>query len=157
MFTQIKPDIPPTAAGSMTAYSRDNIVYVSGMATWCASCHNELAQNSQAISPAHFNSHPSDVSLTAFPLEPHTDPAHWVAGTGEGFDPGGSTAGIARVPYQSPLAQDFASGQQPEMTDEVFCGSCHKAHGAPHQKSLLWPYLEGGETFVAGCQQCHNK
>ena len=157
IFTQSRPAVPPTSAGSSVAYSRDNIVYVTGISAWCTSCHNELAQNSQAVSPAHFNAHPSDVALDEFSLEPHADANHWVGGTGEGFAPSIDNSGIERVPYQSPLATDFISGRSPAITNQVFCGSCHKAHGSQYQKSLLWPYLEGGETFVAGCQQCHNK
>lgn len=157
VMTRVRPDVPPTAAGSAAAYSRDNVAYVHGLAGWCASCHDELAQNSPAVSPAHFNAHPGDVALAEFPLEAHTDVGHWVAGTGDGFLPSADNAGILRVPFQSPLATDFVSASAPAATDEVFCGSCHKAHGSQFHKALLWPYLEGGSQFVAGCQQCHNK
>ncbi len=37
-------------------------------------------------------------------------------------------------------------------TNEVFCLTCHKAHGAGHKNSLRWP-----QNSNLGCQQCHNK
>ena len=157
VYTRFKPENPPTSAGSIVAYSRDNVAYAAGLSGWCASCHNELQINSQAVSPAHFNAHPSDIALDEYSIDPHTDAAHWVTGTGEGFVPSSDNSGILRVPFQAPLATDFASGQTPAAANQVFCGSCHKAHGAQYQNSLLWPHFEGGETFVAGCQQCHNK
>ena len=95
----------------------------------------------------------------AFTGEYHADPLHWTSGIGEGFPDisGGTNYGIPRVPFQSPTAIDFTTSTTPSETDEVFCGSCHKPHGSEYEQSLRWPYYEGGNAFLAGCQQCHNK
>ncbi|UCE23407.1 MAG: hypothetical protein JSU74_08870 [Candidatus Zixiibacteriota bacterium] len=155
LFAQFAPDVPPTTAGSIIAYSRDNIGYKQAYSAWCVTCHNQLSANSTASPPAHFNSHPVDVTINEFPLDLHTDPVHWTGGTGEGFadDP----SGIERVPFEVPAAVDFLSSRVPAETNRIFCGSCHKAHGGQNEKSLLWSYLEGDLNFIAGCQQCHNK
>jgi len=155
VFAQFAPDKPPTTAGSITAYSRENIGFKQGYSAWCAACHNQLAANATSAPPAHFNSHPNDVAINEFPFELHTDPVHWVAGTGEGFadDP----AGIERVPFEVPAAVDFVSSSEPAETNRIFCGSCHKAHGGDKEKSLLWSYREGDPDYISGCQQCHNK
>ncbi len=155
VFTQFAPDKPPTISGSVAAYSRDNVGYRQAYSAWCASCHNQLQTNSTASLPAHFSSHPIDVALNEFPMEPHTDPAHWIGGTGEGFpdDPNGTI----RVPFDVPTAVDYFTAQEPAESNRVFCGSCHKSHGGQYTKSLLWSYIEGDLDFIAGCQQCHNK
>jgi mono/diheme cytochrome c family protein len=155
LFTQFSPDIPPTITGTIAAYNRDNTRYRQNYSDWCASCHNQLAANNISSPPAHFNSHPVDVAINEFTGDPHTDPVHWVNGLGEGFPD--DAAGIDRVPFESPLSTDFTGAGQPAETDQVFCGSCHKAHGRQYAKSLLWSYKEGDVDFIAGCQQCHNK
>jgi Zn-finger protein len=155
LFAQFAPDIPPTTGGSVNAYSRGNIGYRQAYSGWCATCHNQLAANSTSLPPAHFNSHPVEVTLNEFLLDPHTDPAHWVGGTGEGF--ADDETGTDRVPFETPTAVDFLSSRVPAETNQVFCGSCHKAHGGQYEKSLLWSYQEGDLDFIAGCQQCHNK
>jgi hypothetical protein len=156
VFTEFSPDQPPTTAGSVAAYNSSNIAYVSNYSRWCAACHDLLSTNSASTPPAHFNGHPSDVSLNEFLVSRHTDPAHWVAGIGEGFQ-GAQPGGILRVPYQSLQAKDLVSARTPRESDQVFCLSCHKAHGSPYSKALLWPYVEGQEAYIAGCEQCHNK
>jgi hypothetical protein len=155
VMTEHAPSTPPNTDGSVIAYSRDNIGYVSGMSAWCTSCHDQLSTNTGASSPAHFNAHPSDLALNAFGVQSHTDPAHWMTGLGEGF--GGNAATSARVPFQVPGAADFTASRTPQPTSEVSCASCHKSHGSGNRKSMVWPYLEGGETSLDGCQQCHNK
>ncbi len=155
LFTEFSPDIPPTAGGSATAYSRDNIGYRQAYSAWCVSCHNQLETNSVASPPAHFNSHPVDVAINEFPVDGHTDVPHWISGTGEGF--ADDANGIIRLPFEVPTASDFISSRQPAESNRIFCGSCHKAHGGSDEKSLLWSYIEGDLDYIAGCQQCHNK
>jgi len=159
VFSQIPPDNPPTTAGSVIAYSRDNLGYRANYAAWCVTCHDQVAVNAQGLPPAHFNGHPIDVALNEFSGETHTDPDHWVAGIGEGFPAAGNATsyGIPRLPFEAPGATDFLTATEPAHGNEVFCGSCHYSHGGNHEKSLRWPYYEGGNTFLAGCQQCHNK
>jgi hypothetical protein len=156
VFTEFSPDVPPTTVGSVAAYNSGNIAYVSNFSTWCSSCHDQLRLNNASTPPAHFNGHPTDVSLNTFLTTRHTDPAHWVSGTGEGF-PAAQPGGIPRVPYLSLQARDLLSARTPRESDQVFCLSCHKAHGSANKKALLWPYVEGQDAYVAGCQQCHNR
>lgn len=155
VFTEFSPANPPTVAGSVAAYDRDNVGYKEGMSTWCASCHDMLAANEQSSTTAHFNGHPSDVALDAYSPYNHTAPGHWTAGLGEGFDL--ADGGVARVPFDSPGATDYVSSRAAGLSDEVQCLSCHKAHGGAHAGGMLWPYREGGAEYLAGCQQCHNK
>lgn len=157
VFQKQPPDNPPTVNGSAIAYSRDNIGYAKGMSAWCSSCHDQLSLNSPAASPAHFNSHPSDLSLDAFSTSTHADPAHWISGTGEGFDASAALSATSRLPFQTPGATDFTSSTKVQSKNEVFCLSCHKAHGSNNRRNLTWPYLESSGSSLAGCQQCHNK
>lgn len=156
VFVNRLPDDPPTVGGSAAAYEQANSAYKSGMTQWCSSCHDRLATNVQSLSPAHFDGHPSDISLNQFGPDAHTDSPHWVTGLGEGF-PDAGISGIPRVPFQSPQASSFSLATTPMESNEVSCVSCHKAHGSANQKGMLWPYLDGGTTQVSGCQQCHNK
>ncbi|NOY88545.1 MAG: cytochrome c3 family protein [FCB group bacterium] len=158
VFTQNNPANPPTVSGSIQAYERDNVGYKNDFSQWCVSCHNQLATNSSSTPPAHFNAHPNNVALNEFVGDYHTDPAHWTLGTGEGFAVDtSSTTGIPRVPFLAPTASDYTTSKIAQSSNKVFCGSCHKAHGKDNNKSLLWPFLEGGNNFIAGCQQCHYK
>jgi predicted CXXCH cytochrome family protein len=156
VFVNQIPSDPPSVASTAATYERNNSAYVSGMTQWCASCHDMLSLNNLGASPAHFNGHPSDVSLNQYGSAAHTDPLHWTSGLGEGF-PDAGNAGIPRVPFLAPQATSFSAAKTPTESDHVSCLSCHKAHGSSNQKGMLWPYFEGGPTYVSGCQQCHNK
>ncbi len=157
VFTLHNPDVPPTASGSTAAYERNNVGYVANYSQWCTSCHNLIRSNGSSTPPAHFNGHPSDVPIDNNAPQSHSDPAHWAAGSGEGFTGVTDGSGIPRVPFMSPHAADFAASRTPQASNQVFCLSCHKAHAGPNAKGLQWPYSEGGATFIGGCQQCHNK
>lgn len=158
VFTEFRPSVPPAQTGSVMAYNRGNIGYKQGMRLWCVSCHDQLNLNNTSIAPSHFSAHPSDVALDQFAGEKHSDVSHWLLGAGSGFAEGGANVdGVERVPFQAPLAVDFPESQQIDGSNQVFCGSCHKGHSAVHTKNLLWPYLDGGAKYIAGCQQCHNK
>ena len=81
---------------------------------------------------------------------PQTDPEHWKNGTGTGF-------AIGRVPFVVSGATDYAGttavvANASGTTNEVFCLTCHKAHGSGYKNSLRW-----SENSNLGCQQCHNK
>lgn len=159
VFTALLPDVPPTISGTVAAYERANVAYKQSYANWCATCHDQLATNAGALPPAHFNAHPSDVAFDDFPGEGHADIDHWISGLGEGFILEGAQVsyGIPRVPFESPGATDFVSAAEVASSNEVFCASCHKGHGSENTASLRWPYMEGGNLYLAGCQQCHNQ
>lgn len=79
-----------------------------------------------------------------------TDIEHWQNGTGTGFT-------IARVPFIVPGATDYAeattvASKTGKIANEVFCLTCHKAHGSAYKASLRW-----SPDSSLGCQQCHNK
>lgn len=156
VFWNAAPSNPPTPAGSAVAYARVNIGYKSGWARWCGTCHDQLVVNTPTTPPAHFNLHPSEVSIGQGSA--HTAVNHWIAGSGEGFT-GSPFAGegIPRVPYLQPQATDFTTSQQVQSTNRVFCGSCHAAHGTANTMNLRWPYVDGGANYLSGCQQCHHK
>ncbi len=157
LFEAAPPPDPPTVSGAVAAYERGNVAYVSNYSGWCVSCHDLLAANNQSTIPAHFSGHPSDVSLNSFSPAPHTDPTRWRLGDGQGFVGPNDPEGISRVPFLNPQGVDIATARTASESSQVFCLSCHKAHGSSHQKSILWPLFEGGPGFIAGCQQCHNK
>ncbi len=157
VFTGVPPDNPPTATGSIAAYSRDNVGYVSGITEWCVTCHDQLGSNCFAAAPAHFNAHPSDIAIDAYPYDGHTEPAHWVAGSGEGFAAVGQSTATPRVPFLATGATDFQASRTVAANNKVSCMSCHKAHGSSNRKGMVWPYLEEHDNALSGCQQCHNK
>lgn len=157
VMTLQKPSVPPSAGASAIAYERENSAYItSQMTAWCVSCHDMLSTNGIGTFPAHFSGHPSNVALNENSFQPHADAAHWISGIGEGFTPGLGD-GISRVPYLSPQANSYVTAKIPQATNQVACMSCHKSHGSNNQRAMLWPYLEGGAGYMAGCQQCHNK
>ena len=76
---------------------------------------------------------------------PQTDLKHWKSGTGTGFE-------IDRVPFIVSGANNYAAAIIVKQDNEVFCLTCHKAHGSNHNSSLRW-----SPNSSLGCQQCHNK
>ncbi|MEW6050981.1 MAG: cytochrome c3 family protein [Candidatus Zixiibacteriota bacterium] len=157
VFTARDPDNPPTASGSAGAYDRSNVAYAANYSAWCASCHDLVRFNTQSAPPAHFNGHPSDIAINQALPDSHTDATHWRMGTGAGFVDGGDAAGIPRLPFVNSQGTDFTTAATPLESNHVFCLSCHKAHGGPNTNAMHWPYVEGGSSFISGCQQCHNK
>ena len=66
----------------------------------------------------------------------------------------------SRVPVVSPSGVIPGTGLGSD--NEVFCGSCHKAHGSPHRYGLIWDNPdtaepEDGSAQMETCQQCHYK
>lgn len=122
----------PATGGPEQVYTRANVVYVSGLSTWCLDCHDTYEAQS---------SHPWDRPIYGSWA---TDYAWWSTGT---FNP--------RAPVQSPLyvATDTAPAV-PSQDDEVFCLSCHKAHGSTLYKATLDFGDSSDPTSL--CNQCHN-
>lgn len=80
---------------------------------------------------------------------PQTDPDHWEGGTGSGFD------ALERLPFIVSGATGYYEPTNQAAIDvaEVFCLTCHKAHGSANSFSLRWSAASNSN----GCQQCHNK
>ncbi len=155
-----------TNGTGINKYNRNNIGYgaPSGDNTWrevtnmCVDCHHTgilffPLNDGNTTSPYH--KHPSTNSESGyyFPINragAHTDPTNWVNGT-NGFS-------IGRLPFIVSGATDFAGATTVAATNEVFCLSCHKAHGSGNAFGLRWEYGSGApEINHAGCEQCHNK
>ena len=80
---------------------------------------------------------------------PQSDVEHWKNGTGKGF-------AMDRVPFIVSGAANYSTAkmiasQSSSITNQVFCLSCHKAHGSNHNNALHWP-----SDSRLGCQQSHN-
>jgi predicted CXXCH cytochrome family protein len=125
-----------TADGTNAAavYVRSNVRYVSGMSQWCMDCHD-------GITSAHSDSvdgppHPWDRPMFGSPS------ADWIAWSGPVAN---------RVPVQNALG---LAAPTPNEGDQVFCLSCHKAHGSPNHAALIHA---DGTTLSSTCQQCHNQ
>jgi len=112
-------------------YLRANLVYVRGMSQWCMSCHDLLDAGHAAADPL-LGAHPWDRAL----FNSTADFAAWRALT------------APRVPVQN-----AAGLPAPDEGDQVFCLSCHKAHGSPNDAALIHA---DGATRLSTCQQCHN-
>jgi hypothetical protein len=157
IFEGTSPAVPPTPEGSKSAYKSSNIGYRSNLASWCAECHNLLSANENGAAPAHFKRHPSEINLDM--SDGHVDPQHWTGGQGLGFGTvtGDDIEGIPRVRFQEATASDYNSAKTVTATNQVFCASCHLAHGGEHFSCAVWPYKEAGADMYSPCQQCHNQ
>jgi predicted CXXCH cytochrome family protein len=76
----------------------------------------------------------------------HVDASHWFSSLG------------SRVPVVSPSGTIPGTGGTSD--NQVFCGSCHKAHGSSHRAGLIFDdettaIPEDGTSLVQTCQQCH--
>ncbi len=124
------------AAAPSEVYAPANLLYKSGMSAWCSSCHpNFHGKNGggEGLTEPWLR-HPQDSRISgAYGL----DYAHWSATIPD------------RVPVQTP--QDDVI---PSADDEVFCLSCHKAHGSDRKAGLIFA---DGATMLSTCQQCHNE
>jgi predicted CXXCH cytochrome family protein len=122
----------PGTAPAAEVYSRANIRYVSGMTAWCMDCHNRLGTDHAAGDPL-LQAHPWDRAIFGSAT---ADYAAWRALTAN------------RVPVQNSLGV-----AAPSENDQVFCLSCHKAHGSPNDAAFI---DADGATRSSTCQQCHN-
>jgi len=156
IFLGSRPAVPPSRAATIQAYRASNTGYAAGMRDWCARCHDQLASDAPGGPPAHFLRHPGEATMGT--RGAHVDLTHWIQGRGGGFGErtGDGTEGIPRVRFQVPGAASYAQARQAGVTSEVFCGSCHLAHGGSYTRALVWPYREGGADDRSACNQCHN-
>ncbi|RMF87861.1 MAG: hypothetical protein D6736_11940 [Nitrospinota bacterium] len=156
------PIIAFTDTTGINKYSQDHVGYAAPAAgdnTWrevtnmCSSCHHSSVFYVTTTSP--HKKHPGTYSESGkyAPINrsgANTDPNNWVNGT-NGFS-------IGRLPFLVQGATNFTEARTVAANNEVFCLSCHKAHGSGNAFGLRWEYSIGaGDTHKAGCQQCHNK
>jgi len=127
-----------TANGSNPGqvYIPSNLFYKSGMSQWCNDCHTNFhgkTTSEEGLASPWFR-HPQDQALFG---AADADYAYW----------SGTVAD--RVPVRTPTDNVVPSGD-----DQVFCLSCHKAHGAANRAGTIFA---DGSTLTSTCQQCHNE
>ena len=87
-----------------------------------------------------------------------SDPVHWVNGSNYGPNIGFSIDRLPFIvsgPFSGDASNNYSAATAVASNNEVFCLTCHKAHGSEYNSSMRWPYQEDGSNL--GCQQCHNK
>lgn len=165
----IKAFIRPGSTGP-ARYEAANIAYpapVAGDGSYrevtniCIDCHHSFfspyytdasafgAPSADGKSPYHRHPGTNSEWGAYYPIGrtgANTDPVAWVDGTGPGFT-------IPRLRFIVQGASDFAGATVVSQTNEVFCLSCHKAHGSENAFATTWNY---GQVNPAGCRQCHT-
>ncbi len=152
----------------LSHYAVDNIVYRQtqvgttdfGLSEWCSGCHGDYHgiggsgnMGGSATGDPNAGSpwlrHPvRGVTMAQGVTNKHIDPGHW-------FD----TASVkSRIPVVSPSG--VVPGISAGSDNQVFCGSCHKAHGSNHRAGLIYDndatvVPEDGTSLNQTCQQCH--
>jgi len=132
-----KQTVLPNGTNPTQVYAGSNVTYKSGISEWCGACHGQFhgRTSSQEGTGSPWFRHPQD--LTIAPSR-HADFTLWFNGPITN-----------RVPVQNPN-DDVV----PSLDDQVFCLSCHKAHGSANRAAL---FFSDGATLTSTCQQCHNK
>lgn len=159
----------PDSSG-MAKYQQANIRFGApavGDETWrevtnmCIDCHHAFMDGyggayTDPDGSGHWNRHPgtnTEWGARTYINRPgaNTDPANWVNGEGPEFD-------IGRLPFVVSGASDFASAGVVAQNNEVFCLSCHKAHGHTNSFALRWNVGDPSTPLEksAGCRQCHT-
>ncbi len=154
-----------------TQYDAGNIRYRQtlvgstdfGLAEWCAGCHETYhgaggagtmggSTGGDANTGSPWLRHPSrDVTMAQAVTNKHIDITHW-------FDTTSPQAMKSRIPIVSPSGS--IPGASGTSDNQVFCGSCHKAHGSNHRAGLIFDdetttVAEDGSSLMQTCQQCH--
>jgi len=150
--------VNPSSTG-LEKYRRRNIAYGRGVEAFCLRCHPETVSGNRSGShgkhPSTSADRPVRVAGGSRGRRPKTDALHWLQGQGAGFSADGTP--VPRVPFAVSNAASYAAAAQVSEDNEVFCISCHKAHGSAYDFGMQWDYgAEEGEYQASGCQQCHN-
>lgn len=162
--------IQQVAASPMaTHYAASNILYrrsVSGttdfgLSEWCGGCHGDYHGQGGApnmggstagdtgATATRWLRHPTrDVTMAQAVANQHVSRTHWFSVL------------ASRVPVVSPGGA--VPGTPAGSDNEVFCGSCHKAHGSVWKKGLLFDDettagADDGTSLRQTCQQCHQQ
>jgi hypothetical protein len=127
----VKQRVLANGTNPADVYAPANLVYVSGMSQWCMDCHNLLVEEDPGSGTTGHH-----VAVRAIVGAASADGARWLS----------DLAG--RVPVQNPSA-----APAPHVADQVFCLSCHRAHGTPRYAAQIWA---DGASLDSTCQQCHD-
>ena len=136
-----------------THYGVGNILYRQtkvgstdfGISQWCSGCHGDFLPAAGSGSPSA--DHSTDgVTMAQAVVNGNVDANHWFS------------ALASRVPVVS--VSGVVPGTSGTSDNQVFCGSCHKAHGSTNPKGLIYDdettaAPEDGTSVMQTCQQCH--
>ena len=125
---RVDETVVPDGSNPAQVYVRANADYRAGTSDWCLDCHDRYDPST---------SHPADRVLYG---SASVDWAWWRA-----LDP---AVRVRTENAQDPLVPNR------EQYDEVFCLSCHKAHGSANPDALIYA---DGTTLNSTCAQCHHK
>lgn len=142
-------------------YEADNVGYPAPtpgnssyreLSNMCIDCHHSNFGSFYTGEDSPFIRHPGTNTEEAFyaPINgagANTDPAAWVAGTG---------FLVPRLKFAVVGATDFFSATTVAANNEVFCLTCHQAHGSLNPFALRWDYGTPTDTGASGCYQCHR-
>ncbi|MBI5867730.1 MAG: hypothetical protein HZB43_05480 [candidate division Zixibacteria bacterium] len=153
------------SATGLQRYEAANIGFGTDAATvfevtnMCIDCHHVYSGdwNIDPDGDGIHNRHPSSEAewgstnnIAQGAAEGTTVPAHWVAGTGVGFQE------TPRLRFVNNPALNFVDATEIDPAKNgVFCLSCHRAHGGENSFSLRWNPV--GTFSGEGCDQCHAK
>ncbi|MDA8138775.1 MAG: hypothetical protein M0036_08980 [Desulfobacteraceae bacterium] len=105
-----------------------NNLYISGISTFCGACHQRFGN---AGTSAARQRHPVDIYISSAPKANFN---HW-----------------ARLDQRVTIAQ-FPQGNGNARDGQVFCLTCHRAHGSAYQDAMRWDYGKSSQ----GCLECHT-
>jgi len=130
-----------SSGGSQPGHSISNTIpgYYSGFSAWCGACHG-VFHGSELTDPDVGNNtdwlrHPTDRILDT--------------------EIAGNYSPTSTYDWEYPI-EDVNSNEIVDSTDEVFCLSCHRAHGTPYSNSTRW-YNDAPSGSGTGCSKCHAK
>jgi len=110
---------------------QDNI-YIAGMDTFCAACHQKFHGEANTRGARSWTRHPTGITIYG---QTNADFSRWA----HTIDP------ITKAEYPTGNTNNLASAK-------VFCLSCHFAHGSRYKNGLRWP----NERSSTGCLECHS-
>lgn len=157
--------IAPGATG-MDRYEAANISYgtdgtsnLREVTNMCLDCHHTVSGDNytDVDGDGNYEKHPVTetergvaVPVSQGDAEGTTDSGHWVAGSGAGFD-------VPRLRFLVNPATSYSAATGVSEDNEVFCLTCHKAHGSSYPDGVVWPPNSDDSVGPSGCDQCHNK
>jgi predicted CXXCH cytochrome family protein len=126
--------VKPNGSNPAQVYIPSNLVFKSGMSQWCNACHSNFhgkTSGEEGFQSPWFR-HPQDQTIST---GRNVEVSYWRGSLPD------------RVPVQSPTDNVI-----PSDDDQVFCLSCHKAHGSRNKSTVIFA---DGATLNSTCQQCH--
>ena len=147
----------------LARYEADNVAYgaPAGGGAWrevtnmCIDCHHTFFSTYYTHGTSPFIRHPGTNTEANgnFPIDrpgANTDPVFWLNGESSFLTP--------RLKFIVAGATDFASASTVAANNQVFCLTCHQAHGSQNPFALRWDYSNpGSPTGADGCFQCHRQ